>query len=1051
MAAATQRGYDPVAMAWTQVHVHQATTTENGPSNLEDEGLSQLVSLRRKASQRKMATKGGAPVAPLPLKLAAGNPGGLVSNGRAWAAQTRSKTTTWRPRDTPKMRAEDIVVVLKPRETLHLKTVFQAGDLGAAIAQCVGGEAGAALNVWPHEEAANKLVRDFNINVGSGSVPFRGHVKLNGEVCRGVITVWMDERTASLKGKVVWRKGELAFVRKLGTSNGAVLTFGGRRVPRYVHNKCECTVVRENKKTVPACGTIGHRIDNCPHPDGARCGFCGQRVGASEQGLTERECTPSCMVCGKAHLTGFTDCKGKFRRLHRPGTQQHGAPNNKTSKSSGNGGASSGKSRQATGPATGNRTSSSKKNKNRKTSTRSAKSVTRTKAPTDSAGDFPPLERAHTKTRGETQRLLRRALHGYQGTTAQLADTLCDMYLCRIEDPIAPEYEYASTVKLLTNLTDSACLHLLEYINQIWDGRPLPPDWKTSGVTFIPKPRKKVNTDNLRPISLTSCAGKLVETMARDRLSSYMEAKGLFADTTFGFSPHMSAQDGAFDNARHDSILANLSTTDCGHKAFAYVRDFLSKRQALLRIEDDEYGRYTMGTRGTPQGAVLSPLLFNIAMMQLPHLLARVEGIQHSLYADDITIWTTEGSLGDIEERLQRAIGCDLQCAPAKSKLLHVRANPKDNMSLRISLTGGPIRKVEGIWILGLFIQNLLSPDSTIAKLKRVGEQVGRMIHCVSNKRGGLRGRYTLRLVHAFVTSRILYYVPYLRTTKQHDERIDAIIREATKRLLNLPVATSIAKLMSLGVLTSCQELKEAHLVNQYTRLLQMVSGRHLLDRLHIQHECTPEEACRLPELWRHKPWVSLLPRNMDTQTNEGRRKARAPALEHQYGSKHGVYYVDVAGPSLAGFYTAAVFHQDQRVNGLSYRAINSAQAEEVAIALAASAPHSKVIITDSRRACEHDLAGEVSPLAHRILSKPRHIRTPHLNASFGLLATRAFEVTIEAADAAARALTHRAPHPGSSGSEIRQQLLRFKEILADYCERHRLFPVPAKGLSGAD
>ncbi|CAN8021895.1 unnamed protein product [Ixodes persulcatus] len=167
MAAATQRGYDPVAMAWTQVDVQQAATTENGPSNLKDEGLFQLVSLRRKASQRKMATKGSAPAAPLPSKLAAVNPGGIVSNGSACAAQMRSKTTTWRPRDTPKMRAEDIIVVLKPRETLHLKTVFQAGDLGAAIAQYVGGEAGATLNVWPvwtqnlivcgttHEEAAN--------------------------------------------------------------------------------------------------------------------------------------------------------------------------------------------------------------------------------------------------------------------------------------------------------------------------------------------------------------------------------------------------------------------------------------------------------------------------------------------------------------------------------------------------------------------------------------------------------------------------------------------------------------------------------------------------------------------------------------------------------------------------------------------------------------------------------------------------------------------------------------------------------------------------------
>ncbi|KAG0411023.1 hypothetical protein HPB47_011858 [Ixodes persulcatus] len=318
------------------------------------------------------------------------------------------------------------------------------------------------------------------------------------------------------------------------------------------------------------------------------------------------------------------------------------------------------------------------------------------------------------------------------------------------------------------------------------------------------------------------------------------------------------------------------------------------------------------------------------------------------------------------------------------------------------------------------------------------------MIHRVSNKRGGLRGRDALRLVHAFVTSRILYSVPYLRTTKQHDERIDAIIRKATKRALDFPVATSNAKLSAVGVLNSYQELKEAHLVNQYTRLSQTVAGRRLLDRLHIQHECIPEETCRLPELWRHKLWVSPLPRNMDRQTHEGRREARARALEHQYGSKQGVYYVDVAGPSPTGFYTAAVVHQDQRVNGLSYRAINSAQAEEVAIALATSAPNSKVIITDSRRACEHYLAGEVSLLAHRILkraetdsdpSPKRIVRTP---GHHGLRGN-------EAADAAARALTHRAPHPGSSGSEIRQPLLRFREILADYSERHRLFPSPLR------
>ncbi|KAH6921978.1 hypothetical protein HPB50_007190 [Hyalomma asiaticum] len=359
MAAATQHGYDPVTMAWTKVDVQQPGTTENRPLNIEDEGLFQLVSLRRKATQRNMTSKPGS-----------ANPG-PVTNGSARAALPKSKTITWRPRDTPKMSAEDIIVVLKRRETLHMKVVFQTGDLGAAIAEYVGGEAGATLNVWPlwtqnmtvcrtqHVEAANKLARDFNLNVGSGSVPLRGHVKLNGEVCRGVITVRANETMASPKGKVVWSEGELAFVRKLGTSNVAMLTFVGRRVPRYVRYNCERTVVREYKRTIPACyhyRTIRARQDNCPHQDVSRCGYCGQRVSASEHGLSEHGCTPLCIVCGEAHLTGSADCKGKFHRLQRPRTQTHGGPGKKMSKPSGNKGASSGKRLQVNGPAAGNKT-----------------------------------------------------------------------------------------------------------------------------------------------------------------------------------------------------------------------------------------------------------------------------------------------------------------------------------------------------------------------------------------------------------------------------------------------------------------------------------------------------------------------------------------------------------------------------------------------------------------------------------------------------------------------------------------------------------------------
>ncbi|KAL3208287.1 hypothetical protein MRX96_009639 [Rhipicephalus microplus] len=175
MSTTTQRDYDPAFMACTQIDVQQDVAIEHEPTNVEDEGLFQLVTLRRKAAQQKMMSK-----------PTAGNPCGPISNSSARTSQPKSNPNKWRPCDTPKVSAYDILVLLKPRKTLHLKTAFQTGDLGAAIAQYVGGEAAAILNIWPvwtqnvivcgtqHVVAANKLARDWNLNAvemltGNGS------------------------------------------------------------------------------------------------------------------------------------------------------------------------------------------------------------------------------------------------------------------------------------------------------------------------------------------------------------------------------------------------------------------------------------------------------------------------------------------------------------------------------------------------------------------------------------------------------------------------------------------------------------------------------------------------------------------------------------------------------------------------------------------------------------------------------------------------------------------------------------------------------------------
>ncbi|KAH7953261.1 hypothetical protein HPB49_006671 [Dermacentor silvarum] len=96
-----------------------------------------------------------------------------------------------------------------------------------------------------------------------------GHLKLTGEMCRGVITVANHETSDSLQNKIQWRAGELADIRKLGNSNVAALTFVGKVVPRFVHYNSEVTLV----------------------------------------------------LCGQAHITNSRDCTGKFRQLKLPGNK----------------------------------------------------------------------------------------------------------------------------------------------------------------------------------------------------------------------------------------------------------------------------------------------------------------------------------------------------------------------------------------------------------------------------------------------------------------------------------------------------------------------------------------------------------------------------------------------------------------------------------------------------------------------------------------------------------------------------------------------------------
>ncbi|XP_037580332.1 uncharacterized protein LOC119463575 [Dermacentor silvarum] len=112
-----------------------------------------------------------------------------------------------------------------------------------------------------------------------------------------------------------------------------------------------------------------------------------------------------------------------------------------------------------------------------------------------------------------------------------------------------------------------------------------------------------------------------------------------------------------FDNVKHSSIVSSLAALQPGECTYKYISAFLSDRTVELSVGCLTSQLIKLGDRGNPQGAVLSPFLFNLAIRSLPLKLDAI----HTLYADDMMPWTATGSDGQIEETLQRAADVVIQ------------------------------------------------------------------------------------------------------------------------------------------------------------------------------------------------------------------------------------------------------------------------------------------------------------------------------------------------------------------------------------------------------
>jgi RNA-directed DNA polymerase len=163
---------------------------------------------------------------------------------------------------------------------------------------------------------------------------------------------------------------------------------------------------------------------------------------------------------------------------------------------------------------------------------------------------------------------------------------------------------------------------------------------------YIPKPGSKEK----RPLGIPTVRDRVVQTAALMALEPVFEHE--FAEHSYGFRPGRGCKDGLrrvdellkagytyivdadlksyFDTIPHDRLLALVGHKVSDGRVLSLIGSFL--KQGVL----DGLREWTP-EEGSPQGGVISPLLSNIYLNPLDHLMAE-QGFEMVRYADDFVI-----------------------------------------------------------------------------------------------------------------------------------------------------------------------------------------------------------------------------------------------------------------------------------------------------------------------------------------------------------------------------------------------------------------------------
>ena len=420
--------------------------------------------------------------------------------------------------------------------------------------------------------------------------------------------------------------------------------------------------------------------------------------------------------------------------------------------------------------------------------------------------------------------------------------TLIELKKCLASTTNTSPGQDGVTYKMLKQLDECSLSNLLICYNKIWQSGCLPPSWTHSIVTPVYKKNKPANTaTSYRPIALTSCLCKLFEKIVTPRLIWFLDHHEKLNFYQSGFrqgrctSDHLARLyhaanvqihnqgvlkaifvdlEKAFDMIWHDGLLYKLKKYGITGNMFEFISNFLHDRTFQVSLGSALSETLNL-ENGTPQGSVISPLLFAIMINDIPFN----DDIEYALYADDCTIWAGGKQEVLINSSLQENLNilqnwCDhwgFKVSSSKTQGISFTFR-RQLLPDQLYFDHQPITFSKKVKFLGITFDSKLTFKLHVKDIIQRAKKRFNIIRSLSGTTWGA-GKETLRTVYRGLIRSLTDYAPfiYLNLTETLQKKLQVVQNTALRIICGAKFTSPVSALQV--------DAGELPLVNRWTLL----------------------------------------------------------------------------------------------------------------------------------------------------------------------------------------------------------------------------------------